>query len=99
MQEIRGKDLGVANCDLVARAEAPGEIVHKVVGHLREAHDIDMPDAEVILEGQVEETDVDQKVWTIVKRIREDLNLGEVAASGEAMPGEEGPAPVSPEPV
>ncbi len=44
-------DLGVANDSTVLEAETPGELVEKVVEHLRAEHDIDMPDADVIMAG------------------------------------------------
>lgn len=44
-------DLGVANDSTVLEAETPGELVEKVVEHLRAEHDIDMPDADVIMGG------------------------------------------------
>jgi len=44
-------DLGVANDSTVLEAETPGELVEKVVEHLRAEHDIDMPDADIIMAG------------------------------------------------
>jgi hypothetical protein len=45
------EDLGIANDSTVLEAESAGELVEMVVGHLRAEHDIDMPDAEVIMGG------------------------------------------------
>ncbi len=45
------KDLGIANDSTVLEAETPGQLVEKVVEHLRAEHDIDMPDADVIMSG------------------------------------------------
>lgn len=42
-------DLGVANDSTVLEAATPGELVEKVVEHLRAEHDIDMPNADVIM--------------------------------------------------
>jgi predicted small metal-binding protein len=94
MREIRcGEDLGIADCDFVARGEAPGEIMHEMVEHLREEHDMDLPDAEAILQGDVDETDVDDKIWMVVRRLREDLETDYEDSDMEA-----GAAAVPPEP-
>lgn len=45
------EDLGIANDSTVLEAETPGELVEKVVEHLRAEHDIDMPDADAIMGG------------------------------------------------
>jgi hypothetical protein len=47
--ELNMVDLGVANDSTVISGESPGELVEKVVDHLRSEHNIDMPDAEVIM--------------------------------------------------
>ena len=50
MKEIKGGDLGVVDCDYVARGEDAKAVVEDMVAHLEEEHDIDMPDPEVILD-------------------------------------------------
>ncbi len=45
------EDLGIANDSTILEADSPGELVEKVVEHLRAEHDIDMPDADVIMGG------------------------------------------------
>jgi predicted small metal-binding protein len=92
-KEIRcAEDLGIADCDLIVRDDVPGDIVRKVVDHLREEHDMTTPDADAIMEGSVEEEDVDEKVWTVVKRLDEELNLSDLAAQSEELVEGEGPA-------
>ena len=44
-------DLGIANDYTVLEADSPGELVEKVVDHLRDEHDINMPDADAIMAG------------------------------------------------
>ena len=92
-KEIRcEEDLGIPDCDLVVRSEVPGEIVNEVVDHLRENHDMDLPSAEAIIAGEVEEADVDEKVWLVVKRLDEELNLSELAAQAPPEPEVDVPA-------
>lgn len=100
MKEVQcAEDLGIADCDMVARGEAPGEIAGQIVEHLRQAHDMNMPDVSAIMSGGIEEADVDEEVWSVVTRLREALDVDDVDALTEKPPGEEGPPPVSPEPV
>lgn len=96
MKEIRcAEDLGIARCDLVARGETSAHVVEQIVDHLREAHGMALPAASAILKGAVDEADVDEKVWVIMARLREVLDLeGEVDAGTE-----EAPPAVSPEPL
>ena len=46
MVEVSCNELGVIDCDYVARGMTPGEVLEKMVDHLRSEHDLDMPDAE-----------------------------------------------------
>lgn len=50
MKEIKGGDLGVVDCDYVARGKDAKAVVEDMVAHLEEEHDISMPDPEVILD-------------------------------------------------
>ena len=52
---VTGRELGVADCDFEASGETAGDVVREMVDHLRSEHDIDMPDADVILAGKVSE--------------------------------------------
>jgi predicted small metal-binding protein len=94
MMKVRGnEDLRVADCEFVVHGEVPGEIVAEVVEHLREAHDIEMPDAEAILEGKVDEAmDLDEETRKIVQRLREALELSDVGVRDETTVGEERPS-------
>ena len=49
--QINCSDLGVADCTYTAYGETPGEAVEKIVQHLRREHNINMPDADQILES------------------------------------------------
>lgn len=76
--KIKGSDLGVKNCDFVAAGETPQDVVEQMVTHLREEHDIRMPDEDVILtggEGEWEAQEEDAGAAVIVKRLREALEL------------------------
>mgnify|MGYP001142071112 CR=1 FL=1 len=78
MKKIKCSELGVRDCDFIAKGESPGEVVKEVVEHLRAEHDIDMPDADAILAGEVGEefTEVvDEEVALIVERLTTALNI------------------------
>jgi predicted small metal-binding protein len=71
-------ELGVKDCDAVISGETAGDVVAEVVDHLRAEHDIDMPDADIILKGKVTEDPldvVDPAVALVVERLTEALNL------------------------
>jgi predicted small metal-binding protein len=78
VKKIKCSELGVRDCDFVAKGESAGEIVKEVVEHLRAEHDIDMPDTDAILAGEVGEDPVevvDKNVALIVKRLTTALNI------------------------
>jgi predicted small metal-binding protein len=52
-KEISCDELGIVGCDFIARGETAGDVVEQVVQHLHSEHDIDLPDADAILEGRV----------------------------------------------
>ncbi|MFQ5796777.1 MAG: DUF1059 domain-containing protein [Candidatus Bipolaricaulia bacterium] len=85
-QEVRCEELGIVGCDFVACAKIPGEVVEKVVEHLQEEHDMDMPDTNAILKGTVEDTETERKVRLVVERLREAMNLSEVGMSDVESP-------------
>jgi predicted small metal-binding protein len=71
-------ELGIKDCDFVASGETAGDVVREVVEHLRAEHDIDMPDADVILAGEVKEDPlelVDPAVKLVVERLTKALNI------------------------
>lgn len=77
-KEITGQELGVTNCDFVARGETVNEIVGEMVDHLRKKHEIQMPDAKVILKGEAEENFPemgDKAAGLIVRRMIEKLEI------------------------
>lgn len=76
--KIKCSELGIRDCDFVARGETAGQIVKEVVEHLRTEHDIDMPDTDVILAGEVAEEPlkvVDEDVSLILERLTTALNI------------------------
>jgi predicted small metal-binding protein len=79
VEELRGTQLGIADCGFVAQG-SPGEIVRRFVEHLRAEHEIDMPDVEEILKGKVGEDDVvkgkiDRGAWIVTQRLQEELDI------------------------
>jgi len=95
--ELNCRDLGIHNCDWVARGETPGDVVEQVVDHVRKKHDIDLPDADTIMEGDFFEETIggapdpfggtpDAGAATIVRRLREALNLEELDNTPDAGP-------------
>ena len=89
MREVHGKDLGVAGCDYVARGETARDAVDDMIAHLEDEHDIDMPDAGVIMEnyrGEGTLVEALQEAFTgepskeqrlIIQRLREALDISE----------------------
>jgi len=76
--KITSKELGIQDCDFVATGDTAGDVVEQVVNHLRDEHDIDMPDAEVILQGEVVEnplSESDPAVELVVERLTSALNI------------------------
>ena len=77
-KKVECKELGIKDCDFSASGETAGDVVREMVEHLRTEHSIDMPDADVILAGEVKEDPlelVDADVALVVKRLKEALNL------------------------
>jgi predicted small metal-binding protein len=77
-KRISCSELGISDCDYTASGEAAGDLVKEVVEHLRKEHDLDMPDADVIMAGEVKEDPldlVDPAVVLVVERLIEALNI------------------------
>jgi len=55
MMIISSRELGIRNCDLVISGDRAGDIVARMVDHLRSEHDMDLPDADVIMRGKISE--------------------------------------------
>jgi predicted small metal-binding protein len=72
-------DLGIKNCDWVASGDTPADVVKEAVAHLRHEHGLDMPDAELIMEGKDDDdpifTTASEAVQLVVKRLDEKLHL------------------------
>jgi predicted small metal-binding protein len=77
-KRIKCSELGVKDCDFTVSGETAGEVVGKVVEHLRAEHDIDMPDADVILAGGVRDDPLeklDPATALVIDRLKEALNI------------------------
>ncbi len=92
--ELKCSDLGVANCDFVAKGDTPGEIVEQMVKHLRQEHNIHLPDPDEILQpGSVETSMLDfeedhKDANIVVTRMRQALGIvdsGDEGPSGPAI--------------
>ena len=87
MKMIEGSNLGIKDCNFVAKGESAGDVVKQIVEHLRAEHDLDMPDADVILAGELSRDPleiVDPAVALIVERLTEALDI---------VPADEGKLP------
>jgi predicted small metal-binding protein len=77
-KKIKCSELGFQNCDFVAEGETAGDVVREIVEHLRSEHDIDLPDAEVILKGKMTESlfeQADKATQLVITRLTEKLNI------------------------
>jgi len=77
-KELGCSELGVKDCDFVASGETVSDVVEEMVGHLREEHDIEMPDAKTILKGDVTDESpemADEATELIVNRMIEKLEI------------------------
>jgi predicted small metal-binding protein len=78
MMKIKCSELGVKDCDFVAKGETAGDVVKQVVDHLRAEHDIDMPDADTIMDGELKEEPlemVDPDVKVVAERLTAALDI------------------------
>ena len=76
--KITGEELGIHDCDFHASGETAGDVVRQVVDHLRDEHNVGMPDAEVILEGRTTEqplAEADPGVVLVAERLISALNI------------------------
>ena len=88
-KRIECSELGIEDCDFAASGETAGDVVREVVAHLRAEHSMDMPDADVILDGEVKEDPlelVDPAVELVVARLTEALNIVPVEEPGIPEP-------------
>jgi predicted small metal-binding protein len=88
--ELSGKDLGVAGCDWSASGETPADVLEQLVDHLRHEHDINLPDAETILEGKAIEDllmeGADEATELIVRRIYAELDMPSPDSEPDSQP-------------
>jgi len=86
-ERIACAELGIEDCDFVVSGETVGDVVGEVVEHLRAEHDIDMPDADMIMADELKNEPlemVDPEVKIVVERLTEALDI---------VPAEEPEAP------
>ena len=77
-KHIDCSELGINDCDFTAVGETASEVVRQVVEHLRAEHDIDMPDPDAIMAGEMEEDPleiVDPAVALVVERLTKALDI------------------------
>jgi predicted small metal-binding protein len=89
MPKVTCSELGVMDCDETFSGKSAGDVVEQAVAHLRQHHDIDMPDAETILEGDQTENPldpVDEDVALVIERLKEALNLNPPEVPGRSAP-------------
>ena len=87
--KVTGSELGIEDCDFTARGETVSDVVSQVVEHLRAVHGIDLPDAEVIMSGDLSTSIMsaaDPAVHMIVDRLKETLNIVPPKSPTEARP-------------
>jgi predicted small metal-binding protein len=77
IRELRCSELGVADCDYVARGETTGDVLEDMSEHLKTEHDIELPETEEIVKGLVDEDDLDSEARIIVDRLQERLAIAE----------------------
>lgn len=85
MKELRCSELTVADCDYVARGETTGDVLEDIIEHLDEEHDVELPDAEDIIDDAVDEDELDGEARVIVNRIQERMAIAE--AGGAELSG------------
>jgi predicted small metal-binding protein len=77
--ELKCEDLNVKGCSFTVQGETPKEVLEKASEHLREEHDIELPDPETILESK-DISNLEESVQIVVQRLRKALNI-----SGKGM--------------
>ncbi len=87
------KDLQIKDCDWTVEGEAPADVVEMAVKHLRNNHNLDVPDAENILEGDYDPDDLDEGARVVVQRLRETLNVQPAKDALESQPAFDAPTP------
>jgi len=75
MPKLTGADINVSGCSFTAEADTAGEVLRRMVEHLRSEHDIQLPDPETILGWDEDETQLDRGARLALRRMRERLGL------------------------
>lgn len=73
-KELKCDDLKVKDCDFTVRGESAREVIEQAVEHLRQDHDMMLPDAQTILDGKNLES-LREEVRLVVARMRETLDI------------------------
>jgi predicted small metal-binding protein len=100
-KEINCNQLGVKDCDFTVTGKTAGKVVRRMVEHLESEHDLDLPDPDVIMAGDLKESvleEIDKETGLIVKRLQEKLDIIEAEEPGlkDVQGGEAAPAPKPP---
>lgn len=86
MVELSCEEIGIADCDYVARGETAGDVVDDMIEHLEDHHDIELPDPDAIMsfasgDEESDALDLDivltEEARIVTQRIREELQLGD----------------------
>jgi len=88
MKKLTCRELGVTDCDYTATGKTAGDVVHEIVKHLRAEHDMNMPDADVILAGKANQGTLkmlDPSVSLVIERLTSALNLIPLTAPEKPM--------------
>jgi len=77
IKQIKCKDLGFEGCQFRTRGATAEAVLQEIVEHLRAEHDVDVPDADVVLEALLEdgELEVDEEVRPIVQHLFSKLDI------------------------
>jgi predicted small metal-binding protein len=88
MQEVRCSHFGTADCPFVARGEDAGEVVDKILAHLKNEHKMHVPSRDTVLRTDLQGHTIvddlakalggglDEGQLLIVKRLRDALDIG-----------------------
>lgn len=93
MPTLAGRELNVTGCTFVAEGETAADILQQMIEHLEEEHELQLPNAEAILSGKVEETDLTHGSRLVLERIRERLDLTDKGSSSPPSPPTVAPGP------
>jgi predicted small metal-binding protein len=77
-KKLSCSELGVTDCEFTASGETVGNVVEEMVAHLRDKHEINLPDADDILTGEMEEDpleNLDRTSSLVVRRMIEKLEI------------------------